>query len=178
MENKFFTPQSSLIRGIVALVIGLLAIFLPKLTLQTIIIVMGIMLLIGAILFIILAIRSDIKKEKNVLLIQSAINLALGLLFVFFPGPIVSIFVILLGIMLLILGVFSLINLYSFRKIARIPFFALAISVLVIIAGIVLLFNPFETAQAILIFLGIVLIVYAIGEFYSAWMLKKNTSKE
>ena len=104
MENKFFTPQSSLIRAIVALVIGLLAIFLPKLTLQTIIIVMGIMLLIGAILFIILAIRSEIRKEKNVLLIQSAINLALGLLFVFFPGPIVSIFVILLGIVLLILG--------------------------------------------------------------------------
>ncbi len=178
MENKFFTPQSSLIRAIVALVIGLLAIFLPKLTLQTIIIVMGIMLLIGAILFIILAIRSDIKKEKNVLLIQSAINLALGLLFVFFPGPIVSIFVILLGIVLLILGALLLINLYSFRKITRIPFFSLAISVLVIIAGIVLLINPFQSAQAILIFLGIILIVYAIGEFYSAWMLKKNTTKD
>lgn len=178
MENKIFTSQSSLIRGIIALVIGLLAIFLPKLTLQTIIIVMGIILLIGAVLCIILAIRSEIKKDKNVLFIQSAVNLALGLLFVFFPGPIVNIFVILLGIMLLILGVFSLINLYSFRKITRIPFFALAISVLVIIAGIVLLFNPFETAHAILIFLGIVLIVYAIGEFYSSWVLKKNTTKE
>ena len=178
MESKFFTSQSSLVRGIVALVIGLLAIFLPKLTLQTIIIVMGIMLLIGAVLFIILAIRSEIKKEKNVLFIQSAVNLALGLLFVFFPGPIVSIFVILLGIILLILGVLLLINLYSFRKVTRIPFFALAISVLVIIAGIVLLFNPFETAQAILIFLGIILIVYAIGEFYTAWILKKNKNKE
>lgn len=139
---------------------------------------MGIMLLIGAILFFILAIRNEIKKEKNVLFIQSAVNLALGLLFVFFPGPIVNIFVILLGIMLLILGALSLINLFSFRKVTRIPFFVLAISVLVIIAGIVLLFNPFGSAQAILIFLGIVLIVYAIGEFYSSWMLKKNTTKE
>ncbi len=66
MENTYFTSQSSLIRGIVALVIGLLAIFLPKLTLQTIIIVIGILLLIGAILGIILAIRSENKKDKNV----------------------------------------------------------------------------------------------------------------
>lgn len=178
MENKIFTSQSSLIRGIIALIIGLLAIFLPKLTLQTIIIVIGIILLIGAILCIILAIRSENKKDKNVLFIQSAVNLVFGLLFVFFPGPIVSIFVSLLGIILLILGVLLLINLYSFRKVTKIPFLYLALSVLVIIAGIVLLFNPFKTAQAILIFSGIVLIVYSIGEFYSSWMLKKNATKE
>ena len=178
MGNKIFTSQSSLIRGIIALVIGLLAIFLPKLTLQTFIIVIGIILLIGAILCIILAIISKIKKDKNVLFIQSVVNLVFGLLFVFFPAPIVSIFVILLGIILLILGVLLLINLFSFRKVTRAPFLYLALSILVIIAGVVLLFNPFKSAQAILIFLGIVLIVYAIGEFYSSWILKKNTSKE
>jgi len=143
-----------------------------------------IIILIGGVLFIILAIKSIIlgirsknKKEKNVLFIQSALNLALGLLFVLYLSPIVSILGF-LGIILLILGALSLINLYSFRKITSIPFFSFVISVLVIIAGIILLFNPFGTAQAILIFLGIVLIVYAIGEFYSSWILKKNTSKE
>ena len=87
-------------------------------------------------------------------------------------SPIVSILGF-LGIILLILGALSLINLYSFRKITRIPFFSFVISVLVIIAGIVLLFNLLKNALVLLIFLGIVLIVYAIGEFYSSWMLKK-----
>lgn len=178
MESNFFTSQSSLLRGIVALIIGLLAIFLPKLTLNSIVLVMGIMLLIGAIIFVILAMRSEIKREKNVLFMQFVVNLALGILFVFFPTPVVSIFVVLLGIILLILGILLLVNLLSLKKFTGLPFLPISIAVLIIIAGIVLLFNPFETAQAILIFLGIILIVYAIGEFYTAWILKKNKNKE
>jgi uncharacterized membrane protein HdeD (DUF308 family) len=178
MENNFFTPKSSLLRGIVALLIGLLAIFLPKLTLQTIVTIIGIMLLIGAILFIIFAFRSENKKQRNALLVQSVFDLAIGLLFVFFPTPVVSIFVFLLGIILLILGILLLINLLSLRKFTKLPLIPISIAVLIIIAGIVLLFNPFETAQAIIIFLGIIMIVYAIGEFYTAWILKKNASDE
>lgn len=49
-----------------------------------------------------------------------------------------------------------------------------SISMLIIIAGIVLFTNPFTSAQAILIFIGIFLLIYGASELYMAWKLNKK----
>src|SRR5690606_26422776 len=157
MKNSFFTSKSSIIRAIIALIIGILAIALPSITLEYLIITIGLLLLLGCVLFIIMAIRTQIKNERNILIVQSIINLVLGLLFIFFPNPVASIFIILLSIILIILGVFLLSSAFFIRRLFRWPWFTLIISILVIISGIVMLINPFDTARAVLIFLGIIL---------------------
>jgi uncharacterized membrane protein HdeD (DUF308 family) len=37
-----------------------------------------------------------------------------------------------------------------------------------------MLINPFDTARAVLIFLGIILLIYGAGELYNAWIFKKS----
>jgi len=45
MKNSFFTSKSSIIRAIIALIIGILAIALPSITLEYLIITIGLLLL-------------------------------------------------------------------------------------------------------------------------------------
>ncbi|MGB4568340.1 MAG: DUF308 domain-containing protein, partial [Dysgonamonadaceae bacterium] len=49
-----------------------------------------------------------------------------------------------------------------------------AISMLMIIAGIILFANPFAGAEALLIFIGIFLLIYGVSEVYMAWKLSKK----
>ncbi|MFQ3580043.1 MAG: DUF308 domain-containing protein, partial [Bacteroidales bacterium] len=46
------------------------------------------------------------------------------------------------------------------------------ISALIVVAGFIMIFNPFDTAKAITIFLGIILIVYGILNIIMAFWLK------
>ncbi len=96
------------------------------------------------------------------------------------PANIVKVFVVILGIGLLLLGAFQLVIGLSVRGRYGFSWFYFAVSVIVIIAGIIMLYNPFKSAEAILIFLGILLMLYGISELNMAWHLRKElkTSEE
>ena len=70
----------------------------------------------------------------------------------------------LLGVLLVLGSLSQLINFISVRKIIKVPVFLYVISVLILAAGIVILFNPFTAATIPFIVLGIASIVYALND--------------
>lgn len=92
MGNKLFTVNGSIVRGLIALIIGLLFVLLPNVSLKTIVLGVGILILIAFIISLVLALKTSEKGEKNFLIIQASFDLLIGLIFLFFPSTIVKIF--------------------------------------------------------------------------------------
>ncbi|HXL00099.1 MAG TPA: DUF308 domain-containing protein [Dysgonamonadaceae bacterium] len=168
------TFHGSLIRGIIALIIGGLAVFIPDITLQGFVICIGILLLASGLTTLIFSVRSHEEITKNILMANAVFNLIFGLLFVLLPTTMVNIFVIAMGVGFLLIGIFQLIGTLSIRHMYGWSWIYFSISMLIIIAGIVLFTNPFTSAQAILIFIGIFLLIYGASELYMAWKLNKK----
>nr|MBP8978666.1 DUF308 domain-containing protein [Bacteroidales bacterium] len=175
MKNRSFTSsRSALIRGLIAILIGGLAVFIPGLTLEGIIFSAGLCVLIGGLVSLIFALREKNLGAKNILLLQTVFNLIIGILFIAMPQNIVKFFVIILGIGLLFLGAFQLMVGLSVRSRYGWSWFYFSISLIVIVAGIIMLYDPFKSAQALLIFLGVLLMLYGISELVMAWHLRKE----
>ncbi len=173
-EYIFFSSKGSLIRGIIALIVGGLAIFVPDLTLKSVVIYFGILILLGGVVSIFFAISSKNKANRDFLIIQSLFNLIIGLSFLIIPTKIVNIFIIIIGIGFLVIGIFQLIAAFNISRYFKWSWFFFITSMLTIIAGIIMLTNPFESAKVILIFIGILLLIYGLGELLMAWQLSKR----
>lgn len=175
MNHHLITSShGSLLRGIIALIIGGLAVFMPDITLRSFVICIGILILISGLISLVFSIRSEEKSSKNILMADAVFNLIFGLLFVLLPTTMVNIFVIAMGIGFLLIGIIQLIGTLSIRRDYGWSWIYFAISMLMIIAGIILFTNPFTGAETILIFIGIFLLIYGVSEVYMAWKLSRK----
>ncbi|MCE5305936.1 DUF308 domain-containing protein, partial [bacterium] len=77
-KQVFFSSSGALIRGIIAVVAGGLAIFLPGLTLNSVVIYIGILILLGGVVSFIFAISSKEKSNRNFLIMQALFNVVIG----------------------------------------------------------------------------------------------------
>ena len=172
MKN-YFAPNTngSILRGFLALIAGGVLVFVPGLTMKTVVIIIGVMILAGGLLTIA---QSYLKKSSGLhgfWAIQEEINLAIGLILILAPGMMVNFFIVVIGIILLILGLLQLIGaIGAIAKYGLIWFFFLN-AFIMIAGGILMLNNPFKTGEAILKVLGIILMLYGFSELFSAWKM-------
>lgn len=80
---------------------------------------------------------------------------------------------IVLGLMLFVFGVGEIISLISARKVSLVPWWMFVLPVIVLIGGVVIMFNPFQSAVTLFIFFGVSLVVYGISELISTIKLRK-----
>lgn len=80
------------------------------------------------------------------------------------PEFFVNILMYLLGVLLVLGSLSQLINFISVRQVVKVPVFLYLISVLILAAGIVILFNPFTAATVPFIILGVSSIIYALND--------------
>ncbi|GET26283.1 HdeD family acid-resistance protein [Prolixibacter sp. NT017] len=175
MQNRMFSSyRGALIRGIIALIAGGLAVFVPNITLRSIVIYIGLLILLGGLVSLLFALRSKNPSGRNMLMTQAVFNLIIGILFVALPATMVKIFVIVLGIGFLFIGIFQLMGALNARHEYGWSWIYFIISVLMIIAGGVMLANPFDSAKNILTFIGVLMMIYGGAELYMAWKLSSK----
>jgi uncharacterized membrane protein HdeD (DUF308 family) len=159
------------VRGVLALIIGGVAVFVPGLTMKTIVITIGSLIILGGVINILIS----LLKEKNVSwsreLSQPFLNVVFGLVLVLMPELFVTIIIMVVGIGLLLTGVIQLAGVIKMHEIMGWQWLYLIISLLVLTSGIVLLSNPFESAEAIFTFFGVIMMLYGISELIMSWKL-------
>ena len=150
--------KSKILLAVISIVLGVILIVRQKAAVDSLVRILGIVLLITAVVFLILFLA---KKEKNpVHLIISIAALIIGLLFTIRPDMIVSIFPIIMGIILIISGLFDLWQVISAPKGtgAGNRVFLILFSILVILIGALCLFQPTFIVNFIVLFIGICLL--------------------
>lgn len=172
---SFFSRTSSVVRGLLALALGVCLLLWPDRMAGLIVKVIAAFLLAVGMLTLVLAWRAN-REDKGMpvfTMVNVGVNLVFGLLLFLFPNFFLGIIMFLFGAVLLFFGAGQLANLLRSRRYAAVPWGMYVVPALVTVCGIVLFFDPFSTVAVLTAFFGACLAVYGLSELYAAWRLRK-----
>lgn len=175
MEKMF---KSSLKASLILLVLGLLLIFEAEATIKSIsYIIGGILIAIGTLGIINFLRKNSSKVNGNLDIVYGTVCIILGIIIITNPEAIGSILPIVMGITIIINSAAKLqyaIDLKSNKNDAWKS--TMIVSIISVIFGVVLLFNPFKGAVLITKIIGIIIFLYAILDIISTLCIKRNVS--
>ena len=159
-----------LVRGLVAIAFGLLALFYPAATLVTLILFYGIFALIDGVFAVVSAIRGTGMGSRWWLALVGVLGIIAGLVTFFWPGITALALLTVIGVWALIYGIFEIIGAIRLRKEIDNEWLLLIHGVLAVLFGLMVLVRPGAGALALIWLIGsfalasgIVLVVLAFG---------------
>lgn len=158
------TRNSNILMAVITGAIGILLVVLHNSInlLNWISIAVGIMLLIPSIFILWSSTSSKVKSPGTT--VVSVVTLLLGLAMCIFPGFFAGFFVYVLAIMLIVFGVYHIVDIIGWTKITTIPAYFYIIPVLMIIAGVVILCTSVHDINSVVVLItGIALIASAVN---------------
>ena len=172
--RNFFVPNSrnSFFRGILTITLGSVLLFVPGLTMQTVIIIIGAMLVLSGLVTLILSNRKRAGSLNGFWSAQGIMTVLFGIVFIASPTVIVNVFVFFLGVILLIMGLFQLIGALGTLSRSGWAWINFLIALMTLASGIFLLTDTFKSAETILSFLGVILIINGISDLFMAWKIR------
>ncbi len=159
--------------GIIAILYGLLAVIVPDTTVTTMVMYFGIILLIIGLAMLwgaVSNIRAHLPYVTD--LISSVITIIIGVLLTFYTAKSLTIFVIIIGAWAVIMAILQL---YLATRPEFIPSEKntfLINGLISLVFGIILFFNPFETAQFLVVISGILAFIIGVVLIYMSVKLK------
>lgn len=156
--------------SICALIVGLLLILWPDVAVNYLVITIGVLFLLPGIYGLFSYFAQAKKRERANLHVSFPVialgSTLLGLWLVIMPEFFVSILMYVLGVLLVLGGLNQILNFVSVRKYMPVPLRVYIVPTLVLIAGIVVLMNPFQAATVPFIVLGVSSMVYALSDLF------------
>jgi uncharacterized membrane protein HdeD (DUF308 family) len=174
--GRFFVPntRNSYLRSVMTIALGSLLLFVPGLTMQTVMVAIGVMLLFSGLVTLVLSNRKRSGAMNGIWSAQGIMTILFGIVFIASPSAMIKVFVIFLGIILLILGFFQLLGSLSTLTRSAWAWIFFLMAVLTLAGGIFLLTDPFKSAEKILPLLGGLLILNGVSELFSTWKVGRQ----
>jgi uncharacterized membrane protein HdeD (DUF308 family) len=163
---------SSALKGLIALAFGGLILVSPSKAIVSLASYFGFFAIISGVISLFYAFfyrRSGVSG--NLWFLEGSFTILVGLIIIFYPENTVRIAIVFFGILALIMGVTQLMAYLSFRKTGVKAGIILASAVISLILGILLIFNPFESAEIIAIIIAIYALFYGIVSLVTAFRL-------
>lgn len=153
----------SFLRIICALVIGLVLVMFPDQASDYFVITIGVIFLVPSLISIIgyYAQGSEVRRRFP---IEGIGSLLFGLWLVIMPGFFADLLTFVLGFILVMGGVQQIASLVAARKWILVPGGFYVVPVLILIAGLIALFNPTGVRSTAFIIIGVTSLVYAVSE--------------
>lgn len=172
------TLNYAIVSSICALILGVLLILWPGVAVNYLVMLIGVLFLVPGVygLGAYVSLLSKARKE-GVRVIFPVIALGstlFGIWLIVMPTFFVGILMYVLGVLLVLAGLNQLAGLITARTYAPVPIILYLIPILVLGAGVVVLFNPFEAATVPFIVLGASMAVYALTDLFRQWRYRKQ----
>lgn len=149
--------------GIIALMYGLLAMFVPQATILTIVMYFGIIILVfgGAMLF---GVVNNMKNNQPYAadMSISIVTIIIGGLLTFYTQKSLEIFVIVVGSWAILLGVLQLFLLTKTHYSKGTKNILLGNGLITLVFGVILFFNPFQSAAFLVTLSGILAFIFGV----------------
>lgn len=174
MKNNL---KSSVLTSLLLVVLGILLVFESELTIKTISYVIGAVLVAAGTFALIRYINNNKKgfETSELDILYGIVTIVLGILVIANPHAIASIIPIVLGIAIIISSAVKIQYAFDLKNSENDLWkTTMVIAVVGTICGIVLLFNPFEGAVMIMRIVGIFILIYAILDLISTYIIKRN----
>jgi uncharacterized membrane protein HdeD (DUF308 family) len=159
MTPTSLTWKSALVRGAIAIVLGIIAIFWPDTAIFTFMLIWGLWALVDGIAVLFLAFQPQARDARTMLLVQGALGVVLGILIVTHPGLSASVVTWLAGVWFVVRGLLE-----GFAAFGTSPRgILLASAAIDIVLGVLFMVNPGGSAKGITVVLGIVALAWGIA---------------
>lgn len=168
--------SNSFLRTICALIIGLVLVMFPNEAGDYFVITIGVIFLIPALLSIIGYFAMS-AEERRRLPIEGIGSLLFGLWLVIMPGFFADLLTFVLGFILVLGGVQQIASLSAARRWMPVRVGFYIIPVLILIAGLIALFNPTGVRSTAFIIIGISSLVYAASELLNWFKFTRRRPK-
>lgn len=163
---------TSIIFSIIFIILGAFLISMPDYAIKLVSYALGIIFIIlGLVAVVDFFSDRDSQDFLNFNFVIGVFSLIFGLIIMAKTEVIASIIPLLLGVWMLINGVIKLSYSLSLNNKEN-ALISIIVSILIIILGILLIFNPFDGAQALVQILGIEIIVYSVLDLVECFSLK------
>lgn len=164
--------------NIAMLLLGIMLIIFPEKSGDIVCITAGIILGIWGLVRLIAYFASGkIESFESFALVQGTALLAFGILFIINPGILKTFLTAALGIILIVSGVMKLQYAVDLLRLkAKLWYLSLLGALVSITLGAIVFFNPFNSANWLMIFIGIALVVNSLWDIISVVALSKVIS--
>lgn len=166
--------SNSFLRTICALVIGLILVMFPNEAGDYLVITIGVVFLIPLSIIGYFAMTAE---ERQRLPIEGIGSLLFGLWLIIMPGFFADLLTFVLGFILVLGGVQQIASLSAARRWMPVRVGFYIIPVLILIAGLIALFNPTGVRSTAFIIIGITSIVYAVSELINWFTFTRKRPK-
>jgi uncharacterized membrane protein HdeD (DUF308 family) len=164
-----------LVRGIAAIVFGVLAFVWPGVTLLTLVLFYGAFALVDGVLAIIAAISGGAPAPRWWLAIVGILGIAVGILTFVWPGITAIVLLLFIAFWAILTGIMQIIGAIKLRKEIDNEWLLVAGGVLSVIFGVVMLWKPGAGALALILVIGSFAILYGILEVAFSLRLRSHS---
>jgi uncharacterized membrane protein HdeD (DUF308 family) len=163
-----------IIRGILAILFGLFALFMPGCTLHTFIYVFGGFAVIDGAISIISSL-TKIKEEHNwwYLLMQGILSVLIGGLVIRAPFLTEILIVIYIAIWMIAIGALEIVTAVRLHKVIKGELWYVLSGIISILAGVIILYNPTGGLWALTWLIGFNAVLFGIIFLIMGWRLTK-----
>ena len=167
----------SVIRGICAVLMGVLLVTWPEAAIVYLVIAIGVMFFVPS-LFLLVGYFMKGRQEGAMFPIVSIGSLLFGLWLMVSPAFFVGILMYVLGAVLVFAGISQIMQLVNARSWTQVATGYYIMPVLILFAGLVVLLNPFAAAAIPFIILGVSSIIYGITDIINLLRFRKKDDKK
>lgn len=174
--EKYLQTGNSLFMGVISVVIGLILVIWPDHILGWLVTFVGVVsLVIGVTQFVgFLFQTKGVKNRWTRLPLLSVVMVIWGILLLVHPSVWVNLFMILMSIPMLFLAINQMVALVRARKSGLDVLWGYFVfPVLLFLSGLVVLWNPFSTAEWLVIFAGAWIMAHGVMEIFDYFSLRR-----
>lgn len=165
-----------LLRGVCAVLFGILAFAWPGLSLLTLVILFGVYVLLDGFFALVAAVLGRHKSTPLWwLIVAGLISVAAGIITFAYPQVTTLVLVIFIGAWALVRGIFEIIGAIRLRREIDNEWLLIAVGLLSVIFGIAILANPGAGALALVWLIGIYAILFGLPMIWLAFRVRKQS---
>lgn len=161
-----------IVNSLVALIIGLVLLFVPGDIITTVIRIFGVIIVVLGVLNVL----GGSKTKTTGDLIYGILITILGIVFISNPQVIASIVPFVFGVWIVIRSLFKLQVAANIKKTTN-YLKPLVVNIITLILGLVLMFNPFKGAEAVIRIIGVFMITYALLDILDYYFTRPKKVK-
>ena len=170
------TMNFSIVRCVCAILVGVLLVACPEAAVLYLVIAVGAMFLVPGLAAVIAYLWKG-RGQGMAFPLVSIGSALFGLWLMIMPAFFVGILMYVLGAALIFAGIAQIVKLVSARQWTTVPVGYYAVPVLILVAGLIVLLNPFAAASVPFIILGVSGIVYGVSELITLIRFRKQEEK-
>ncbi len=165
--------QGATYRAILAIVLGIVLVIWPGAAVRYIIMLIGILFLITGLIAFIISNRNREDHRRSLVPFSGVGSMVLGLLLLCLPSTFATIFMYLLGFILVLAAVGQFVTLSAARQFGPVSPASYLFPVLILIAGVIVLFDPFSSAEGVFILFGVTAIFYGLTDLLNQYKINR-----